>query len=217
MKRQWIWIAALSLSGADSAYAQGYHPSPKWELSPFVGYETSGSFPITDVTTPFTINRLRADSGLSYGSFLDYSFSDNFQFELMWSRNSTTFSERNGITGIYTKAFDSDIDLYHFGVLYMFRSPDAKLRPYVAGGLGFSHQFNSGATPNRTDFSFGMGGGVKYFPTQHFGFRGDLRYVPAYANSSPGTYCDPFGFCYPANVPNYLNRVNVMGGIVFRF
>lgn len=215
MRHRWMWIAMFSLGVAGPAAAQ--YSSQKWELSPFVGYETAGSFPVTNVTTPFTINRLRANDGLSYGSFLDYSFSDSFQFELMWNRNSTSFSQRNGITGIYTKAFDSDIDLYHFGVLFMLRSPEAKLRPYLAGGLGFSHQFNSGATPNRTDFSYGIGGGVKYFATKYFGLRGDIRYVPAYANSSPGVYCDTFGFCYRANVPNYLNRVNFAGGIVLRF
>ena len=216
MRHQWMWIAMLALVGASPAAAQ-YQSTPKWEFSPFAGYETSGSFPVNNAATPFTVDRLRANEGLSYGAFVDYSFTDSFQFETMWTRNSTSFSERNGITGIYTKAFDSDIDLYHFGVLFMFRSPEAKLRPYAAGGIGFSHQFNSGATPNRTDFSFGMGGGVKYYATNHFGFRGDIRYVPAYANSTPGVYCDQFGFCYPANLPNYLNRVNFTGGLLFRF
>lgn len=216
MRHRWMSIVLLVLFAAAPTAAQ-YRSSPKWEVSPFVGFETSGSFPVQNVNAPFTVDRLKADQGLSYGSFIDYGLSDSFQVEALWTRNSTSFSERNGITGLYTKAFDSDIDLYNFGILYMFRSPDAKLRPYVAGGIGFSHQFNSGATPNRTDFAFGMGGGVKYYPNSHFGLRGDLRYIPAYANSSPGTYCDEFGFCYPANVPNYLNRVNFTGGIVFRF
>lgn len=218
MTHRWVWLALLFAVGVSPAAAQyHYQSTPKWEVAPFVGFETSGSFPINNVNAPFTVDRLKADQALSYGSFIDYGLSDSFQVEVLWTRNSTTFRERNGITGIYTKAFDSDIDLYNFGVLYMFRSPDAKLRPYAAGGIGFSHQFNSGATPNRTDFAFGMGGGVKYYATGHFGLRGDVRYIPAYANSSPGVYCDQFGFCYPANVPNYLNRVNFTGGVVFRF
>jgi Outer membrane protein beta-barrel domain len=215
MRIRWLYVAIFLLLVSAPASAQ--YGAEKWEITPFGGYETSGSFPITNVTTPFVVNRLRADAGPSFGTFIDYSLSDYFQAELMWNRNSTSFSERNGITGVYTKAFDSDIDLYHFGLLFMFRDPDKRLRPYIAGGLGFSHQFNNGMTPNRTDFSYGIGGGVKYFPTRHLGFRVDARFVPSYANSSPGTYCDVFGFCYPATIPNYLNRGNFTGGIVFRF
>jgi opacity protein-like surface antigen len=215
MRNRWVYVTVFLLLVSAPASAQ--YETQKWEISPFGGYETSGSFPITNGTSPFTVDRLRANAGRSFGSFIDYSLSDSFQAELMWDRNSTSFSEQNAITGAYTKAFNSDIDLFHFGILFMFRDPDKSLRPYVAGGIGFSHQFNGGMTNNRTDFSYGIGGGVKYFPTRHVGFRADARFVPSYANSSPGTYCDEFGFCYLANVPHYLDRGNFTGGIIFRF
>lgn len=130
----------------------------KWEVSPFVGYETSGSYPVTN---SFTIDRLRVDSALGYGTFIDYSITENSQAEFMWSRNNTSFSERDAATQTYSKAFNSDFDQYSFGLLYMLRNSERKLRPFIAGGIGASHESNSGINPNRTLLAFNLGGGVK--------------------------------------------------------
>src|SRR5262249_983439 len=118
---------------------------------------------------------------------------------------------------VYTKAFDSDVDQYQFGMLYMFTGDDHRLRPYVAGGVGFAHEFNSGLTPNRTDFAYNLGGGVKYMLMRHLGRLADARCVPVYKTSSTEIVCDPFGFCFPARVAHFLNRGNFTAGVVFRF
>lgn len=190
------------------------------EITPVVGYETPGSFPISDPLNNGTgsfRDRFRADGGLSYGAFLDFSISRHAQFEFGWNRNSTTFRERLAPNPAYLRAFDSDIDQYQFGMLYMFTGSDHKIRPYVAAGLGFEHEFNSGLTPNRTDFSYNLGGGVKCMFTRHLGLRADARYVPAYKNSSTEIECDPFGFCFPARVAHFLNRGNFTTGVLLRF
>lgn len=202
-----IFFFALFVAST-TARAQG-----KWEVSPFVGFETSGSFPITN---SLNFDRVRANSGTSFGTFLDRSYTENFQFEFLWNRNMTSYSERAVATGLYQKAYNSDIDQFHFGILFLLRGSEHKVRPYFAGGLGFTHDSNSGGTPNRTAFSYGVGGGVKYYVNRHFGLRGDLRFVPTYENKSLETFCDFFG-CYTANVSHYLNRGNFAGGIVFRF
>lgn len=202
-----IWLAA-------STPTKGQWRSAKWELAPFGGYETKGSFPIFNSTT---INRLRANGDWSFGTFIDYRLTENAQAEFMWNRNQTSYSERQTATRLYVKAFNSDIDQYQFGLLYMLRGSDNKLRPYVAGGLGFTHDSNSGATPNRTKFSYGLGGGVKYMVDRHFGLRVDARFVPTYENSSNAVFCDPFFGCFVARVAHYLNRGNFTGGLIFRF
>jgi hypothetical protein len=197
-----------------------WHDYTEWEVSPFVGYETSGSYPVTN---SFTVDRLRIDSGLSFGTFIDYSITENSQAEFMWSRNNTSFSERDAATQIYSKAFNSDFDQFSFGGLYMLRNNERKLRPFIAGGIGFSHESNSGVTasgaanPNRTLLAFNFGGGAKYELSRHFALRGDLRWLPSRANKTLQVQCDPFGNCFQQNVSNYLQRVNFTGGIAFRF
>jgi outer membrane protein W len=200
---------ALMLFGARNAQAQDH----KFEITPFAGYETSGSYP---VTTSFTVDRLRADGNVSFGTFVNYSLTSYFEPEFLWTHNPSSFSQRDAATGIYSKAFNTQIDQFQFGGSFLFRNPDAKLRPYVGAGLGFTHDGNSGGNPNRTAFAYSFGGGAKYYATKHLGFRFDARFLPTYGSSSPGLVCDAFGFCYTAQVHNYLNRGNFSVGIILR-
>jgi len=203
----------FSLIASVPARAQ-WRDVQKWEISPFVGFETGGSYPVTN---SFTVDRLRVDSGASYGAFVDYSLTENTQAEFMWSRNNTSFSAHDITTNSYSKAFNSDVDQFELGFLYMLRSSEQKLRPFIDAGIGVTHEFNEGANPNRTLLSFGLGGGAKYELSRHFALRGDLRWLPSRANKTPGVTCDFFGNCFQQNMSNYLQRVNFTGGIAFRF
>jgi len=209
-----LLLLTLVCFGASSpTFAQWRDPA-KWEVSPFVGYETGGSYPVTN---SFTVDRLRIDSGLSFGTYVDYSLTENAQAELMWSRNNTSFSAHDVTTGTYSKAFNSGFDQFSFGFLYMLKNSERKLRPFIAAGVGFSHESNDSGVPNHTLLAFNLGGGAKYELSKHFALRGDLRWLPSRAGKSPQVQCDAFGNCFQQNVSNYLQRVNFTGGIVFRF
>jgi hypothetical protein len=208
-----LLMLVLSLVATSPAFGQ-WSDAKKWEVSPFVGYETGGSYPVNN---SFTIDRLRVNGGLSFGTFIDYSLTENSQAEFMWDRNNTSFSERDAATGTYSKAFNSDFDQFSFGFLYMLKNSERKLRPFIAGGIGFSHESNSGGNPNRTLLAFNLGGGAKYELSRHFALRGDLRWLPSRANRTPAVQCDIFGNCFQQNVSNYLQRVNFSGGVVLRF
>jgi hypothetical protein len=206
-------IFVLSLVAISPAFGQ-WRDITKWEVAPFVGYETGGSYPVNN---SFTIDRLRVDSGLSFGTFIDYSLTENAQAEFMWARNNTSFSERDAATHAYTKAFNSDFDQFSFGFLYMLKNSERKLRPFIAAGGGFSHQTNRGGNSNHTLLAFNLGGGAKYELARHVALRGDLRWLPSRANKTPAVQCDQFGNCFQQNVSNYLQRVNFSGGIAIRF
>lgn len=186
----------------------------KWEVAPFVGYETGGTFPVNN---SLTTSQFRVNSGMSFGSYVDYSVTENFQAEFMWDRTNTSFSAQNALTGLYTKAFDSDIDQFELGALYMFRNSEAKVRPFAAGGIGVTHEYNGGSNTNHTLLSFGLGGGVKYRLSRHFSLRGDARWLPTRANSTPGTVCGYYGYCYPGYTSNYLQRFNLTAGVAIHF
>lgn len=217
MRRNYIWLmlvlAALVMSGP--ANAQWYQD--KWEVTPFVGYETTGSYGLTPTLNTISVTNLRANGGVNFGSFVDYSLSENAQVDFMWNRQPTSYSELQPPNPGYVKAYNSDIDQYQFGLLYMLMGSQHKWRPFIVGGLGFTHEFNSGGTPNRTDFAYSLGGGVKYELNSHIAFRGDARYMPTYANSSLAEYCDPFFGCYDAKVRNYQSRGSFVAGVAFHF
>lgn len=222
----WFLAVAAFLLAAVSTNAQG-----RFEVTPFVGYETSGSYPLNVLSStsgPLAlVDRLRVNDALSYGSFLGYNLSENFQLEFMWDRNNTSYSAHDITTQEYYKAYDSDIDQFQFGGLYTFRGSEHRLRPYFAASLGFTHDSNGsvttpgsptvGTTPNRTAFAYSIGGGLKYYLNRHVGLRGDVRFLPTYGSSSNGEYCDPLFGCYTARVRNYLDRGNFVGGLIFRF
>jgi hypothetical protein len=217
MRLRAVWTVAglMFLFGAASADAQ--YGQYKWEVTPFVGYETSGSYPLNPQTIGVTVNDLRVDGATSFGTFIDYSLTRDAQAEFMWDRNLTSYSAQPFPGAPFFKAYDSTVDQYQFGLLYMFLGEDHRLRPFAVGSLGFTHEFNSGGNPTRTDFSYSLGGGVKYELSRHIGLRGDARYIPTYANSSLAQYCDPFFGCYTAKVSNYQHRGNFVSGIVFKF
>jgi hypothetical protein len=209
-----LFTILFSFIASAPANAQYYHDYQKWEVAPFVGFETSGSYPLNN---SLAFDRLRANSGLSYGTFIDYSLTENAQAEFMWSRNNTSFDGRAVGTSAYVKAFNSDYNQFEFGFLYMLLNSERKLRPFVDGGIGFAHESNDRNNPNRTLLMFGLGGGAKYNVSRHFSLRGDVRWLPARAAKTPGVVCDSFGFCYQQNISYYLQRVNLTGGFAFRF
>jgi Outer membrane protein beta-barrel domain len=206
----WSATAALFLLAAGAARAQD-----KFEITPFAGWESSGSYPVNSNTG--TVNNLRLNSSPAYGVFLDYGLTEHFQPEFMWDHNNTSYSAHDILTNSYFNAYHSDVDQFQFGGIYMFRSSEVKLRPYVGASLGFTHEGNNNGASDRTAFAFGLGGGVKYYATRHIGLRGDIRYLPTFGSTSTQIYCDPFFGCYQANVHNYLNRANLVGGMVFKF
>jgi hypothetical protein len=220
MKRRLLWFAAaaLFLLAANFTRAQG-----RFEATPFVGYETSASYPVSPFNSAAQVDQFRINDAIAYGIFLDYNVTENFQAEFMWNRNNTSYSARSTLTNAYFKAFNSDVDQFQFGGLYMFRTSDHPLRPYIVASVGFTHDDNSnlagvvGASGSRTAFSYSVGGGVKYYVNRHLGFRGDIRYLPTYGSSSYNQYCDPFFGCYTAKSPNFLNRGSFTAGLILRF
>jgi len=210
IRMAWLAITVVFLFAGFTTHAQG-----RFEVTPFVGYETSGSYPVT--TNNGLIDSYRLNGSLAYGGFFDYSLTENFQPEFIWVHNNTSYSAHDIVTNSYFNAFHSDVNQFQFGMIYMFRSSEVKLRPYFGVGLGFTQESNNNGNPDRTAFGWNIGGGVKYYASRHVGLRGDIRYMPTYGSSSNAIYCDPFFGCYNVDVHNYLNRVNMVGGIIFRF
>ena len=100
----------------------------------------------------------------------------------------------------------------HGDVVYHLGAPDARLRPFVFGGLGATF-FSADELKSETKFSFGLGAGVKYFRWNAVGLRAHFRYKPTLmSDKDAAEFCDPFGFCQGT-----LQQIEFMGGAVIRF
>ena len=83
---------------------------------------------------------------------------------------------------------------------------------FAFAGLGATF-FSAIDLPSETKLSWGLGGGVKYFPWNGLGFRAHFRYKPTMLDDEDaGNFCDPFGFCQDT-----LQQIEIVAGGVVRF
>jgi len=121
---------------------------------------------------------------------------------------------------------DWTINNYHGYFAYNFFEDDAKVRPYILGGLGATNYGSvdytrrngaTGTIGGETQFSTTWGTGVKFY-AGNIGARIGLQFTPTYIKSdAAGWWCDPWYGCYLVGDPQYANQFEISGGILFRF
>ena len=161
---------ALTASGQDFDTGWGGFPKPltqttRFGISPFYGYRWGG-----EIQDPNTDTKYSFKDGPAYGLILDYAPMDYYgRFELLWSRqdSSVDFHGNNGLGNV-----DITIDVIQVGGECEYGSEP--LRGYVSAHVGATH-FSSAGHGDDTQFSFGIGGGVKAFLTKNIYLRADLR------------------------------------------
>jgi len=186
----------------------------RFEIQPFAGYKYGGG---ADVGANFRgINRINIESSLAYGATATFNPSSNFGVEFMWNRQPThAVGELIG-GGTYPQKIGATLDQYHGNFLLSFAEHGSKLEPFVIVGAGATNMHGSGSST--TKFSFGVGGGVKYFATQHLGFRVQARYTPTYLYSTNGgVWCNWWGACWVIPNDHFLQQGDVTAGVIFRF
>lgn len=130
------------------------------------------------------------------------------------------------------KLADTSVDNWHGNFVYNYGDSDARVRPFVFGGLGATHyspgdisaQFpvlvaNQANIDGETRFSTTWGGGVKFYPAKGFGVKFTGRWTPTYIKSDTGgIWCDPFyPTCWVVADLDYSNQFELSGGVTFRF
>jgi hypothetical protein len=162
------------------------------------------------------------DSGL-FGFNVGFYFTENAQVGLIYGRQPSTLL----VGGTADQQVgDLSISTYHGYFGYDFGQSDAKIRPFLYGGMGATNfgdvQFPLGAElrtiPGETRFSTTWGGGVKIFPSRHVGLRAAISLTPTYiATDSEGWWCDPYWGCYVVGNYQYSNQFGFSGGATLRF
>jgi len=211
---------ALVLTLALAVISTAAWAQPRFEIVPFVGYRTTGSFSGGQLQyTDFHI-----EDGLAYGVSLGYRVSQVFTLEAQWSRVDSTVTA-HGVSGIKTTLDNVTTDVYHANFLFFFRGEEYSLRPYFMFGLGATVANPKtttwlGQTVNpsaASRFSWSLGLGVQAQLKEHIGLRLQTRWLPTYINSSYGYWYDWWGYPWVVPISNYMNQFEFTGGLVFRF
>ena len=193
-------LVALGVAAPLPARAQ------TWEVSGFIGVTPSADLD----RLASGLDQLSIRDGFTWGAQAARLFTPHWAAEAMWTEQSSALEI--GTADGTADLFNITIGQVQGNVVYYFGRPDARLRPFAFAGLGASF-FHAADVPSETKFSWGFGGGVKYFPWEGRGFRVHFRYMPTALNDEDaGDFCDPFGFCQGT-----LQQIEFAGGAVVRF
>ena len=208
MHKRLISLTMLAVALASVSHAQ------KIEVTPHVGYKWGGSVPVQSEEQD--INKIKFDPSMSAGVNVGYNFTENFGVEFLWNRQ---FSKATGLLsegGEFQSKISVNLDEYFGNLVYNFRDEDAKLRPFLLGGMGATRASGGGSAESRV--SFNVGGGVKYFFHNNMGLRMQIRWNPTYLYStSGGVWCNWWGGCYVIPNDHYMNQGEATIGWIFRF
>ncbi len=211
-------LAAALVSSA--AWAQ----EKRVELSGNIGYTLSDGVSGSSTTVngeEFT--RIDPKDSVNYGGRIGFMVTPNIEVGGLFSLQSTTLQ----LGGVVTADIgDEKLYNYHGYIAYVLGESDAKVRPYILGGVGAT-QFGSvnaslfgvqRTVSGTTKFSSTWALGVKVFPGPNFGIRMEARWTPTYIKSdAAGWWCDPYWGCYVVGNAQYANQIDFGGGIVLRF
>ena len=196
-----VLVTVIALLGA-ARPARGQ----SFEVSGLAGYTPSAD--LANTAPELTGTGIRG--GFTWGLQGGWLLTPRWGVEALWTQQSSaqTIDTGSGSAELYTMT----VRQLHGDAVYHLRSADARLRPFVFGGLGTTF-FSADDLESETKFSFGLGAGVKYFRWNAIGIRAHFRYKPTMLNDEDAAdFCDPFGFCQGT-----LQQVEFAGGVVFRF
>lgn len=206
-----LLISLIIVSGSAPLLAQGL------EVTPFFGGRFGGGIPVTPFEVDnFLVAGVDLKPSTGYGVIIDAGVTDNFQLELLWSRQDTTIRGTNAVSDEKVNLVDAKVDQYHFNLLYQSGDEDESIRPFILAGAGASRIAPSSGFDTQTHFSFGFGGGVKMFFTEHLGLRLQGRWTPTYIGKDDVIFCSVNG-CFEANVRRTVNQGELIGGLIVRF
>ena len=177
-----------------------------WEMSGFAGFTPSVSLE----REALALTDVNIRGGFTFGFQGARFFTPRWSLEAVFMQQASALevATAEGTGDLY----GITIAQLHANVVYQFADTGARLQPFVFGGAGATF-FTARDLDAETKASFGLGGGVKYFPWPAIGLRGQVRYKPSLLNGEPESdFCNPFSYCQ-----RWLQPIEVAGGVVIRF
>ena len=186
---------------------------PNYTFSLFLGSRFGGNIAINNPNVDY----LPISSSLNYGFNAGARFAPHFYGEFLWNRQTTTLSAHDIPTNqIVPLTNNAHLDMFQGSLLYEFWA-SSRVRPFIVGGIGFTHFDSQGILSFSDRFSYNLGGGVKYLFAPHVALRTEMRWSPSRTTSSSTTLCDPFLGCFVTPISNHLQQAQANIGLEFRF
>jgi hypothetical protein len=200
-------LGALTATAAEADDEAG--PPPKYSITPFAGYRFGGRLTLADTNT-----RLDAQSHMSYGVALDVATDTETQYELFYSRQSTSLSAPSPTPS------NTVIEYLHVGgTVNIGESP--RFQPYFVGALGATRfSPDSSAGNDRIYFSASLGGGLRMPLNTHLALRLEARGFATFFNSHTAVFCrsdQAGGVCLIHSSGSTFFQGDALAGLTYTF
>jgi opacity protein-like surface antigen len=223
MIRRWIHFALLIMIGSPVVLAGDFK---RFEFQPFSGFTGSGSIPLI-AEDGVQHGSIHVNSSYNYGATFAVNLNELDAVEALWQRQPTEGRLPTEFIAPHSPGnsptFNLNLDQYHCNFLHHYKIADPRAMPYVVAGLGATvyHANRDVRSVSKAYFSFALGGGIKYFLTNHIGIRGEARWSPTLISASDSKFWCSIGGSGAACVINLdaslQHQFHLTGGFVFRF
>jgi hypothetical protein len=182
-----VMLLLIALSPALSAQQQTEPKPLRFDFTPFIGYRTSMSFPIephVSGTSPSVV----IDASPSYGVSLGVRLQEDGLVEVRWARQDSYIRSQDTSPPIPRQRMI--LDQFHgdFSREYIVEEWRPWARPFVLLSVGATH-ISASTDNNFTRFSFGIGGGVRFYPSRHVGLKIQAEWLPVLVDPQVGFIC----------------------------
>ncbi len=183
---------------------------PRFEITPQVGYTFGGT--LSDING----QDLALDDDVVTSLTVNYRVRRDATVEVFYSSQELQTNAEAPL--LASPQFDLGVQKLEFGGTYRFS--DDYPKPYVAATVGVT-RLDPKADGFRDDtfFSFSLGGGVRLYQKNHFGIRGDARWLATVIGDDTDLLCESSGGvnCAIAVDADLLSQFRINLGVTFRF
>ena len=199
-----LLLATASLTAASPAAAQ-----PQWEFYPFAGYLFGG-------TIGGAQGELEIEESADYGLMVGIRLMEQLQLEISYARQETAVDFIPNDGSPREDLFDLGNNYLHLGVNYAIFQD--KLTPFVSFGLGATNwNPKDSEASSRWQFSAVFGGGAKYYFSENFGIRTNIRIYSTFLTEQGALVCEPGKGCASTIESGTLMQVELAAGIILGF
>jgi hypothetical protein len=208
-----VLLYSVSLSSQTATDEQSRTKPLRFDVTPIIGYRTSINFP-TGQDVQHQGPGLILDAKPSYGLAVGMRLDEQDLIEIRWARQYT-YVHLEGAAPFPNERVVMDQVHGDFTHEYILENWSPRARPFVMGSIGAT-RIADGANNSFTRFSFGLGGGIKFYFTRHLGWRIQGEWLPIVVSPEVGSFICGGGCVVQLSV-TAVSQGEIVLGPLFRF
>jgi hypothetical protein len=159
----------------------------RFDFTTLVSYRSRMSF-AAEPSLPGASSQVALAASPAYSFALGVRVREGNVVEFRWSRQDSNLEIGNSIVGL--TAARMTLRQFHcdFNHEYVLRHRAHRLTPFMMASVGITNM-STGVSSSSTEFSAGIGGGIKFFVSQRLGFRIQAEWLPTFVAAQGSALC----------------------------